>query len=278
MAFAQGIFIESSVSWKVITTKHPDNKPPVISTFFKLEPVNFIGPERFSPLFIGLNIGYQLKNKDALQLSIQQDGAAEGFLFYTTEKVQGSSSNYSYEKTGFVSGPSYTSIGLLYKRAILNMTSSYFNKGKFILVHFNFGFNYSYKPNNGYELQSSMGKSFIAPDSSSITLSAKQYVYPVSVIGSFKYNFGLSLSIGKYDKEWFILNAGYVYSRNAVHSKMKIDIDIAHNANKQSYYYSISNGGNGFYFGISKRIYPVKLYKRLEAKRLVKYEQLKNYI
>ncbi len=274
-----GFYIEPNASEKLETMLSTNREPPLETPYFKIEQKKTIPPKDFAPLLLGLNFGYCFKNNNKLQFGIAQDGVGLGFDLHGIEKVQSKKPNdYGITKFGGNTGPSCTNISLLYKWNILNIRSSTFKKDRFILVHLNLGLTYFYKPNNGITELSTSGWSYYSLDSNYVEVAVRPYNYPVDFKYSFKYNLGLDFTFGKKDREWFSLNVSFITNRSngAVYAVTNIDISVSNKTDKKIYYYNLKGTGNGFYFTLSKRIYPIKLYKRIEAKRLEKYEQLKN--
>jgi len=274
-----GFYIEPNASEKLEAMISSNREPSIETSYFKIEQQKYIPPKDFSPLLLGINFGYNFKNNNKIQFGITDDGIGTSFQFSGIAKVPSKKTNdYANTKFSGNSGPSCKNFSLLYKWNILNIKSSAFKKDRFLQVHLNLGISYFYKPNNGITEVTSSGWSYYSFDSTYVEVEARTYNYPVDFKYSFKYNLGLDFTFGKRDREWFCLNFSFISNRSngAVYSLTNIVINTTNSTGKTIYYFDMKGTGNGYYFTLSKRIYPVKLYKRIEAKRLAKYEQFKN--
>ena len=105
---------------------------------------------------------------------------------------------------------------------------------------------------------------FTAPDSSMVTIAATTYVLPQPFKRSFKINLGIDFTFGKKDKEWFNLNISFISNRSqqAYFGFTKVESTIIKsNGIKEQYVYYIKGTGNGIYFTLSKRLYPIKWHR-----------------
>ncbi len=273
-----GFYIEPNASEKLETMISANREPPLETPYFKLEQMKSIPPEDFSPLLLGLNVGYCFKSNHKLQFGLAQDGYSSGFTFYGIEKVQSKKPNdYGITKFGGYTGRTATNISLLYKWNILNLRPPFLKQDRFVSVHLNLGLSYFYSPQKSIKEFGAYGNSYISTDSTYVDVAVHPYIYPVDFKYSFKYNLGLDLTFGKTDREWFSLNLSFISNRSngAVYMYTSVQIDVTNKTDKKIYYYNLKGTGNGFYFTLSKRIYPLKLYKRRQDKKLEKYDQWK---
>jgi hypothetical protein len=268
-----GFYIEPKVNWKVYTTLASNLEPTIETPYFKIEQKQYIPPSTFSPLLLGLDLGYSFKNNNKIQIGISQDEIVQGINLTGLAKVQNKNpDDYAYTKFSTYGGPSCLNLSLLYKINILNIKSQYFKEGRFVQVHLNLGITYFHKPDNGVELMSTSGWSYMSLDSTFVNVAVEPYNWPVDFKHSFKYNLGFDITFGKNDKEWFNLNFAFISnnSRGPVYSISNVQIDTENKSDKKRYYFDVKGTGNGIYFGISKRIYPVKIYHNRMAKRMAK--------
>lgn len=266
-------YIEPTVGTKLETTKKSNLPPPLQTQYFTITPKQYIGP---ASIFVGLNFGYSFKNNDKLQLGITQDDSEQGLNAYGIS-VSSFGPNPLYGQTRFsiYEGVSCTNFSLLYKRSVLNIRSSCFNPDRFVRVYLNFGLSYIYKPNNGIiSLTGTEGISFTAPDSSRIEIAVTDYVLPVPFRYSFKFNMGLDFSFGKKDKEQFALNVSFISNRSqySFFSFDLVEATVTKNNQTTHYAYNVKGTGNGLYFTLSKRLYPIKKYNDWQKKKLEKFK------
>ena len=273
-----GFYIEPSLGTKICTTKKSNLSIPLVTDYFTIQSKQFIGPIGID---LGLNIGYTFKNSDRLQFGISQDNTSQGYDINGTSATSFTPGlSVGSIMSGGYGGVAYSNLSLVYKRCVLNLKSGWSNPDRFLRVHFNVGLSYVYKPNNGIEnLNGPSGISYTAPDSSRVIIEANQYNVPIQFKRSFKFNFGLDFTFGKKEREWFNLNFSFITNRSghSFFSYTNIQASVENTKGHITYYgYSINNGtGNGLYFTLSRRIYPVKMYQRRVAKRIEKYNSLK---
>jgi hypothetical protein len=272
-----GFYLEPTVGTKIYTTKKSNLTVPLVTDYFTIKSKQFIGPVGID---IGLNLGYTFKNNDRLQFGVSQDGASQGY------DIVGTSAS-SFTPALFIDnvisrgygGVAYSNFSLVYKRCVLNLKSGWAHEDRFLKVHLNVGLSYVYKPDNGIEnLTGPSGISYTAPDSSRVTIEVNQYNVPILFKRSFKFNLGVDFTFGKKDREWFNVNISFISNRSGhsffSYTKMNITVD---NKKGTTYYgyFNYNGTGNGLYFTLSKRIYPIKMYQRRLDKRIEKYNQLK---
>jgi len=273
-----GFYLEPTVGTKIYTTKKSNLSVPLVTDYFTITSKQFIGPVGID---LGLNIGYTFKNSDRLQLGLSQDDTSQGYdIIGLAAGSFTPALSIANVISGGYGGAAYTNFSLVYKRCVLNLKSGWSNPDRFLKVHFNMGISYVYKPNNGIEnLTGPRGISYTAPDSSRVTIEVNQYNVPISFKRSFKFNLGIDFTFGKKDREWFNFNISFITNRSfhSFFSYTKMNITVENTKGiTTNYGYSINNGtGNGLYFTLSRRIYPVKMYQRRVAKRMEKYNSLK---
>jgi hypothetical protein len=272
-----GFYIEPTVGAKVNTTKKSTIPLPLVTDYFTIKQTQTLEPDR---LFIGLNVGYTFKNNDKLQFGVCQDGSLQG------HEVSGLYAGSSEPVTLYVgrlssdghAGTSYLNYSLVYKRSVLNITSRWLNKDRFIRVHVNMGLSYIYKPNDIFNRNGGPNRlSYIAEDSSRVNIEINSYNAPTVFSRSFKLNLGLDFTFGRKDREWCNFNISFISNRTGrtSFSYTQIRASVENKKGTTKYYYVMNGSGNGLYFTLSKRIYPIKMYQRNVAKRIEKYNQLK---
>lgn len=267
-----GFYIEPTAFTKIYTTKASNVPPPLQSEYFSIKAKKNISPNGIA---IGLNFGYCFNNNDKIQLGFTQDDILQGFDIYGTS-VTSFTPNLIYGQTRYSSygGVACTNYSLLFKRNLLFFQSKAFNADRFLRVHLNMGLSFIYKPDNGLEsLTGTDGITFITPDSSKVSVEATTYNLPVSPKNSFKFNVGVDLTFGKKDKEKFSFNVSFITNKSngsefGFTSVQTFVTDKTGITKQYSYY--IKGTGNGIYFTLSKRIYPVKIYHNRMIKRLEK--------
>jgi len=272
-----GFYIEPTVGTKINMTKKSNLIVPLVTEYFIIKQTQIIGP---NSLEIGLNIGYAFKNNDKLQFGVQQDGSSQGYKATALSLVSSAPGERLLGNaiSGGYGGAAYSNFSLVYKRSLLHIQSNWLRPNRFLRVHFNIGLSYIYKPNNGVEnLTGTDGLSFFAPDSSRVSIAATVYVVPMSFKRSFKFNFGMDFTFGKNDREWCNFNISFISNRSqhAFFSYTHIQASVENKNGITNYGTSIYGTGNGLYFTLSKRIYPVKIYRRRMDKKIEKYNQLK---
>ena len=267
-----GFYIEPTVSSKIYFTKKSNLNPVQQSSYFTIQQKQFIS---LVGIDVGLNFGYSFKNNDKFQFGISQDQVEQGFTSYGTSVITFTpSASYGQGRFSSYDGVSGTNFTLLYKRSVFNYKSKYLNTDRFIRMYFNFGLVYFFKPNNGIEnLTGTDSYGYTAPDSSKVIISATTYVLPQPVKRSFKLNVGIDFTFGKNDKEWFSLNISFISNRSqqAFFSYTMVESKVIKpNGLTQQYVYYIKGTGNGIYFTLSKRLYPIKWHNERMAKKLEK--------
>ncbi len=270
-----GFYIEPTISTKAFTTK-ASNVPPVQQTeYFTIKPRQFISPVS---IYIGLNIGFTLKNRDKIQIGFVQDEVLQGFNAYGTSVTSFTPTpSYGQARYSLYDGVSCTDFSFLYKRAILNFTSSSFNTDRFLKVYFSLGLSYIYKPNNGINsLTGTDGITYTTPDSSKINIAATTYVLPVPAKNSMKLNLGIDFTFGKKDKEFFNLNISFITNKSegSYFGYTKVESTVTKKSGvPEKYVYYIKGTGNGIYFTLSKRLYPIRWRNERVAKKMAKLKQ-----
>jgi hypothetical protein len=275
-----GFFIEPSVSWKISTSLKSNHLPPLENEYFEIKAKQFIAPRNFSPLFLGLNLGYNFKNNDKIHLGLHADGIAHGHELLSSEY------NYFYpniplpwgrERNTVVSAA--TNINLLYKRSILFIQSKAFKKEGFVRVHLNIGLSYIHRLRiNNLPHRYNSGSSHLLADGSRIIIESTDYDISLSFKKLFKYNLGLNFTFGKKEEEKFNLNIAFITNRaNGVYYTYQSSVVKIIKANEtKQYFYELKGKGNGIYITLSKRIYPFLIKKRMHERKMARYNDFKN--
>ena len=271
-----GFYIEPTIDTKLHTNTKSRLPPTLETQYFTIKPRQYVFPIGFA---LGLSFGYCFKNNDKLQFGFAQDQVTQGYDAYGISIVTSTPNPlYGHAISGGYGGTSCTSMNLIYKCSILNIKSNWFNEGRFVRVHLNFGLSYLYKPNNGLEnFTGTGGLSWTAPDSSRITVQSTKWNAPQSFKRSFKGLIGLDFTFGKNDKEKFCFNISFISNKGgrsgATFGYTDIEAFVTKNNKTIKYTYAIYGTGNGLYFTLSKRIYPLKIYKNRMDKKLEKFKQ-----
>lgn len=273
-----GFYLEPNVGTKINTNLKTRQEPTLNTQYFTMKSSQFIGP---SSIFIGLNFGYTFKNNDKLQFGFCQDESIQGYDIYATSVTTFTPSILMgiVSSRGGFGGVAGTSFNLIYKRCVLNIKSNWFNADRCVKVHLNTGITYFYKPNNGIEqLSQGKGFSFIAPDSSKVSIAIAEYNVPMPFKRSFKFNLGIDFTFCKKDKEMFNLNVSFISNRvkKAYFSYTTILSEVENKNGIERYAYYIQGTGNGIYFTLSKRIYPFKWHYDRQQKKIEEYIKNKN--
>jgi hypothetical protein len=262
-------YIEPVIGTKCRMNHLLDKKNPLETAYFKLEPIRWQLPYRFTPLLLGVNFGYEFKNSDRLQFGISMDEAAEGYRLYGLS-YNGDYNRNSYSNVNYIisTGSAVTNFSLIYKRKILTYKSSAFNEGRYLQVLLHLGVNYFFKPNKDIQPQFSDGFGYTAFDSSIVNIHTESYAYPINFRNALKYRLGLDFVFGKNNKEWFNLNLSIAHStmNNWGHSLMKVYIEVSKNNDTKYYFYEFFGKGNGIYLSLSKKIYPFRLFNKNNQK------------
>lgn len=275
-----GFYLEPNISWKIFTSKASNQPPSMTTPYFSIKAKQFIYPKNFSPLFIGLNLGYTFKNDDKIQLGFSQDDILQGVDVSAITITGGSGNLYGQETYSHFGGTACTNYSFIYKRNILFIQPKSFKNERFISVFLNLGISYIYKPNNGVEtLSGTYGFNYIAQDSSLVEFEITPYNLPINFKDSFKFNLGLDFTIGKKDKELFGLNISFITNRSqgtyfgftSVQAKV-----TDKNNNKTQYSYYVKGPGNGIYFTLTKRIYPFKIFTDRRNKKIERHKHNKD--
>jgi len=267
-----GFYLEPTITKKLhISSKKSMEDMQLETPYFIIKKIQYIFPTGLNHA-LGLNIGYCFKNQHKIQLGIAQDEILQGYTFVGTA-MNSSAGIPTYSQIVFTkySSVAFTNFSLLYKRHILHFQSKAFNPNRQLRVHLNIGLTYLYKPNNGYEyLRNNNTLSFMAPDSSLLSISTVESSYPANPKYSFKLNCGIDFTFCKKNKEQFSLNVSLIMNRldeGFTYSNSSISIDVKNKAHGLIYSKSISGKGNGIYFTLSKRLYPLEIRKARKEKR-----------
>ncbi len=268
-------YIEPTLTTKLTTNRAANLPEPLVGQYFKVTAKQNIYDANVF-IGLGLNLGYCFKNNDKLQFGFNGDEVIQGFeavgksvVTFTPDVLYG---NTKYKGHG---GTACTSFNLVYKRSVLNIKSNWFNQGRFVRVHFNFGISYLYKHNNGLESFTGIdGITFTAPDSSRISITSEQWNFPQSFKRSFKGILGLDFTFGKNDRERFSLNVSFITNKGgdlgAKFGYTDIEVEVTKNNKTQKYGQFIYGSGNGIYFTLSKRLYPIRWRNERIARRMEK--------
>lgn len=272
-----GFYFEPLVSKKIHTNLKNKHQPALNTPYFNIKASQFIAT---GGILVGLNFGYTLKNSDKIQFGVSQDESSQGYEIYGTEVstvstftstiFKGNITKYGY------GGIAATNFSLMYKRLVLDINSTWFRKNRSIKAYLNMGISYYYKPDNGEEqLVGGKGISYISHDSSLVTIEINQFNAPMPFKRSFKINVGLDFTFCKKEKEMFSLNVSFITNRKqkAFFSYTNIHAVVEKNNIKERYFYYIQGTGNGIYFTLSKRIYPIKYYNDRQQRKI---EEFKN--
>lgn len=217
----------------------------------------------FKDLLPGINFGYRFKNNDIINFGVNADASATGFNFYSLADRSKTRTN-SISKVEYSFASTQTNFSINYKRNIF-LINSHIHKGNFTRGFLNFGMTYSYRPTYS-SFYDEIGSYAIAADSTRINMEA--YTSTKGSIDkkvAFKTYVGFELTFGKKKADWFNLSFGYSFSGKYAYTGNSVNISVINKTSTQNYLYLVSGSGNGFYFTISRRIFPFKNQKKYIA-------------